>query len=261
MTQIQAASNDNPGASGPGGTPSSSVALADVVRTIEGTIWIAPPKSYYGDGVYIVSPEELQALIERLEELAVGLGWVGGGSVNANASFWRTSVRCGVCGRRLTAPKSVRRGIGPVCWRRGGGRVQQHGAAHDGCRDLFLVGRPVQESGVVLQRDAGGRVHTNVPHLVTHHSPSGFEFGYGGSGPADLALNIVEFVLRGIGYRGPVMGCMVGQCYERAWMLHHDFKWEFVATMPQQEGGVIPYGVAVGWVRAHPVGGPGGEAV
>jgi len=27
-------------------------------------------------------------------------------------------TRCSVCGRRLTAPVSVDRGIGPVCWAR-----------------------------------------------------------------------------------------------------------------------------------------------
>ena len=27
-------------------------------------------------------------------------------------------TRCHICGRRLTDPDSVKRGIGPVCWRR-----------------------------------------------------------------------------------------------------------------------------------------------
>lgn len=33
-----------------------------------------------------------------------------------------------------------------------------------------------------------------LPHLV-HHSPTGFEWGYGGSGPADLARSIVGDLL------------------------------------------------------------------
>ncbi len=33
-----------------------------------------------------------------------------------------------------------------------------------------------------------------VPHLV-HHSPTGMEFGYAGSGPADLALSLLTFHL------------------------------------------------------------------
>ncbi len=34
-----------------------------------------------------------------------------------------------------------------------------------------------------------------LPHLV-HHSPDGFEWGYNGSGPADLARSIVGLILR-----------------------------------------------------------------
>ena len=51
-----------------------------------------------------------------------------------------------------------------------------------------------------IWRTPGGAVKADVangdspayslPHLV-HHSPTGFEFGYGGSGPADLARSIV----------------------------------------------------------------------
>lgn len=39
--------------------------------------------------------------------------------------------------------------------------------------------------------DAGSRIHSTIlPHCVMH-SPTGFETGYGGSGPADLALSIL----------------------------------------------------------------------
>ncbi len=34
-----------------------------------------------------------------------------------------------------------------------------------------------------------------VPHIV-HHSPTGMEFGYAGSGPADLALSLLTFHLQ-----------------------------------------------------------------
>lgn len=58
-----------------------------------------------------------------------------------------------------------------------------------------------------VRRDAPGRVIATVawtvnggadghplPHLE-RHSPDGFEYGYGGSGPADLARSIVGEVL------------------------------------------------------------------
>lgn len=51
----------------------------------------------------------------------------------------------------------------------------------------------------IIERTASGRVEASVwdgeqqrrlRHLV-HHSPTGFEYGYAGSGPADLARSIV----------------------------------------------------------------------
>lgn len=50
---------------------------------------------------------------------------------------------------------------------------------------------------------------------VFNHSPDGFEFGYGGSGPAQLALAIL---LR-----------FFGDEDERAVALHQDFKWKFIS--------------------------------
>jgi hypothetical protein len=70
------------------------------------------------------------------------------------------------------------------------------------------IGRTVRVSGIARK------------YVV--HSPDGFEWGYGGSGPADLALNILARFL-------PAAD---------AWDLHHAFKREFVATLPRQ-GGVI----------------------
>jgi len=56
-----------------------------------------------------------------------------------------------------------------------------------------------------------------------NHSPDGFEWGYGGSGPAQLALAIL------LHYTGNP---------KEALMWHQDFKWEFMAKAPQ-EGFVI----------------------
>ena len=49
---------------------------------------------------------------------------------------------------------------------------------------------------------------------VWNHSPDGFECGYGGSGPAQLALAIL---------------LEAGLSDERAVRLHQAFKWEFIA--------------------------------
>lgn len=44
---------------------------------------------------------------------------------------------------------------------------------------------------IKLWRLPDGTAQANIPHGLTFHSPDGFEWGYGGSGPADLALNIL----------------------------------------------------------------------
>lgn len=107
------------------------------------------------------------------------------------------------------------------------------------------------QSGIILSRTATGECATNVPHVVTHHSPSGFEFGYAGSGPADLALNIVEIILNNLEYQGRREKCWQGDCWELAFQLHQSFKFEFISTTPRATGGVIQYDLAEEWVRCR----------
>ena len=52
-----------------------------------------------------------------------------------------------------------------------------------------------------------------------NHSPTGFEWGYGGSGPAQLALALLA------DHFGDD---------QRAVELHHYFKWEVVAKLPKR---------------------------
>jgi len=113
---------------------------------------------------------------------------------------------------------------------------------HDHYLDL-----PVEKYGIVLQRD-GGRVSTNVPHLVTHHSPDGYEWGYGGSGPADLALNICELVLTRRGHTGPRIDCYDGDCFELAFALHQKCKWAFVSPA-RREGDTLSWNALCSWVE------------
>lgn len=73
---------------------------------------------------------------------------------------------------------------------------------------------------------------TNVPQRRVLHSPTGLEWGYAGSGPSDLALNVLL-----------AFGCE----YMEAVALHQEFKREFVATMPR-EGGRIPAKTVHRWI-------------
>lgn len=76
-------------------------------------------------------------------------------------------------------------------------------------------------------------------HMIVH-SPSGMAWGYGGSGPADLALSILADHL------GEADAIPAHQRYNhdiareiqrtRAWMLHQDFKWQFIMTTSRRAG-------------------------
>jgi len=75
------------------------------------------------------------------------------------------------------------------------------------------------------------------------HSPSGMAWGYGGSGPADLALSILA------DYLGEADAIPAHERYDhaiaraiqrtRAWMLHQDFKWCSIAPLDQGAGWTI----------------------
>ncbi len=154
-------------------------------------------------------------------------------------------THCQICGRELTDPQSIRLGIGPIC--RAKEAADHDQAQHtDTCKDHLIL-ESLNPNGLVLRRDDDGGVWTNVSHVVTHHSPTGFEFGYGGSGPADLALNVVENILYHLNYTGPRMRCFDGTCFELAFTLHQDFKWDFISQCPRA-GGRIPYEVIKTWI-------------
>ena len=72
----------------------------------------------------------------------------------------------------------------------------------------------VQNGDDVTHRDP-------LPHIVKH-SPDGFEIGYGGSGPADLAFSILTHWLLSYGFTK-------AEAEEQAWIHHQPFKWQFVS--------------------------------
>jgi len=64
-------------------------------------------------------------------------------------------------------------------------------------------------------------------HHVKHHSDA-FEWGYGGSGPADLALSILADHL---GERPTEKQLREGRCL--CWQFHQRFKWHFIVRADQ----------------------------
>jgi len=81
---------------------------------------------------------------------------------------------------------------------------------------------------------ACGYALADVPHAV-RHSPTGIEWGYGGSGPADLARSILMH------FYGPAV----------AEALYQRFKWDVVARIPRGvREYVLPAEQIAGWVEA-----------
>jgi len=112
----------------------------------------------------------------------------------------------------------------------------------------FISGLPIHEYGVVMVRVADGTYFTNVPVAVIHHSPTGFSWGYGGSGPADMALNILEYVVRFLGLaKGESVKVYSGTCSAEAWDLHQSFKRLFLEDVPKN-GGVISWSEIRNWL-------------
>ena len=123
--------------------------------------------------------------------------------------------------------------------------------------------------GLIVERGDDGTVRANVAHIPVH-SPTGFGVGYGGSGPADLALSVLHALLPPISESeeeaqyeldetsfaatlsnpsrwSESVGPNGTRVSRLAWQLHQGFKWKFIATMPR-EGGNIPINVILEWI-------------
>jgi len=158
---------------------------------------------------------------------------------------------CSRCKKPLSNPISVDAGMGPIC-RGHKGKDMGDICERDEFSDEEDSSIPLSQM-LVLRRDGDDDhaiVRTNVPHLVVHHSPSGFEWGYGGSGPADLALNICQWYLNHMGYEGEKSECFDGNCFSLAFVLHQDFKWKFITSAPHN-GITIPMEDLAQWFDEH----------
>lgn len=87
-------------------------------------------------------------------------------------------------------------------------------------------------SKCVVVRD-GKKISSRLD--LFNHSPSGFEWGYGGSGPAQTALAILADYLKDD---------------DRAVLLHQKFKWDVIARMPH-DGWTINDTLLRGWLQLH----------
>ena len=89
--------------------------------------------------------------------------------------------------------------------------------------------------GVLVVWVVDGAAEYRLTHHV-HHSPSGFECGYSGSGPADLALALAADV---IGDEVDTVGIFKGRVGRRAWSVHQALKNEIVSKLTRSHEWVL----------------------
>jgi hypothetical protein len=107
------------------------------------------------------------------------------------------------------------------------------------------VGEFAKGVDLVWKRESG-TLYTNVRWRVRHHSPTGMNVGYMGSGCADFALNTLV-ALFPIGNGEKVKIWQGRHVSWRAWALHQDFKVKFLASANRDEGR-IPWTKISEWI-------------
>lgn len=80
-----------------------------------------------------------------------------------------------------------------------------------------------------------GDALADIPQQFVYHSPDGFEWGYGGSGPADLALNILGLFLPP----------------PEAWRLHQHYKAAVIARLDRNGPHTITAESVREWVKDY----------
>lgn len=161
--------------------------------------------------------------------------------VMAQSSFVgppKLSGSCLRCKRPLSDPASVLRMLGPICQAK---LAAERGWDKPSSDKVDIPFDPVT-GDVICQRHPDGTRSFNIPQVYAHHSPTGFEWGYAGSGPADYALNIVRVFIDIKALppelQEPVALWKEGTIPSGIWDLHQYFKFSFVASLPY-DGGTI----------------------
>ena len=106
--------------------------------------------------------------------------------------------------------------------------------------------------GVTCWRAPDGTARSSIPQRHVHYAPGGFDWGFGGSGPADLALNVLARFLPLAPNAGGVALRDGSTVSEAAWALHQAFKYDLIATLPRA-GGHITARMIEEWITTHPI--------
>jgi len=164
---------------------------------------------------------------------------------------------CARCGRTLTDPVSIAQDFGSVCI----GYVRRDDAAQRGPQMIDPFDPQTMDITCRRLPRKGEPAVFNILQRHRHHSPTGMEYGYLGSGPADLALNVLALFLPiegkprsersddDVAMSAPnAVALWDGTAVSNeAWNLHQRFKEAFVAALPHA-GGTIPGDAIRHWI-------------
>ena len=106
--------------------------------------------------------------------------------------------------------------------------------------------------GVTCWRAPDGTARSSIPQRHIHYAPMGFDWGFGGSGPADLALNVLALFLPLTPDATGVVLRDGSSISEAAWALHQEFKYDLIATLPRAGGDISARSIRA-WITKHPV--------
>jgi hypothetical protein len=107
-------------------------------------------------------------------------------------------------------------------------------------------------AGVTCWRAPDGTALSSLPQRHVHYAPTGIDWGFGGRGAADLALNVLARFLplapdaSGVALRD---GSSVS---EGAWVWHQECKYDLIAPLPRA-GGHLPAATIRAWISTHPI--------
>ncbi len=144
--------------------------------------------------------------------------------------------RCRRCNRVLKAEPWRSKGIGKICEQKANREAKQTEADSD-----IIVpydGGDIWIKRVEPERKTVSQLQTNVQRTIYRHSPTGFNYGYGGSGVADLALNILRMFAKQPDSIEP--------------SVYQDFKWKYCAGEQGSELR-IPRKTIIAYLKQHGV--------
>ena len=111
------------------------------------------------------------------------------------------------------------------------------------------------QGDVILSRGLSGyygtQALTNVPWTCIQSSPTGFDWGYGGSGPHDLALNILNQFFPPP--EKPRVECYVKYCSQTAWHYRHDLCRDIISGLSQEDDHVITKQLLLDWFQSQEI--------